>query len=153
MTDVTSFCAQTRSSHWFIRDNPFVSEASLPHQRRSEMSGPSAYLGSRISLISKAQIRYEGVLHAINADQQTVTLSQGNKASTSNRFNIRCFPHCSQIVRHGKSRRRTSNRSARRNIRLHRLPRNRHQRPHRMRAAARSRTRKSAPRSSDRIRK
>ena len=35
------------------------------------------YIGSKISLISKAQIRYEGILFAINSQDATVSLSKG----------------------------------------------------------------------------
>lgn len=41
------------------------------------MSGPGPYIGSRISLISKAQIRYEGFLFAVDPTKSTVALSQG----------------------------------------------------------------------------
>lgn len=36
-------------------------------------------MGSKISLMSKAQIRYEGVLHSVNRDDSTITLSQGEQ--------------------------------------------------------------------------
>lgn len=35
------------------------------------------YIGSKISLISKANIRYEGTLFGINAEESTVMLSNG----------------------------------------------------------------------------
>ena len=35
------------------------------------------YLGSRISLISKSDIRYVGILHSINQQESTVALEQG----------------------------------------------------------------------------
>ena len=41
-------------------------------------------LGSRMSVISKTQERFEGVLHAIDPNAQTVTLSEG-KRSTARR--------------------------------------------------------------------
>jgi protein LSM14 len=36
------------------------------------------YIGARINLISKSDIRYEGILYSIDPIQSTVTLTQGN---------------------------------------------------------------------------
>jgi len=36
------------------------------------------YAGSKISLISKSDIRYVGTLHSINQQDSTVSLEQGN---------------------------------------------------------------------------
>ena len=35
------------------------------------------FIGSKITLISKAEIRYEGYLYAIDTERTTVTLSTG----------------------------------------------------------------------------
>ena len=43
------------------------------------------YLGSRISLISKAKIRYEGILYAIDTDAMTVALTKVRSFGTENR--------------------------------------------------------------------
>ena len=41
------------------------------------MAGTEPYIGSTISLISKAEIRYEGTLYGIDPTESTVTLSKG----------------------------------------------------------------------------
>lgn len=35
------------------------------------------YIGSTISLISRLDIRYEGVLYAVNSAESTITLAKG----------------------------------------------------------------------------
>ena len=41
------------------------------------MSTGTHYIGSKISLISKAEIRYEGVLYQVDTKEATVTLAKG----------------------------------------------------------------------------
>ena len=48
---------------------------------RLSMSGLSDRLGSRISVISKSQERFEGVLHKIDPNTKTVTLSEGKRST------------------------------------------------------------------------
>ena len=39
------------------------------------------YIGSRISLISRSEIRYEGILYNINTKESTVALQNGGRFS------------------------------------------------------------------------
>ena len=45
------------------------------------MSTGTHYIGSKISLISKAEIRYEGVLYQVDTKEATVTLAKGKRAN------------------------------------------------------------------------
>lgn len=55
-------------------------------------SGGTPYIGSKISLISKAQIRYEGILSSVDTDRSTVALAKVKSYGTEDRHTERPVP-------------------------------------------------------------
>lgn len=57
--------------------NPVISHRSVRDGDRVKMSGGMPELGSKISLISKADIRYEGRLFTVDPQECTIALANG----------------------------------------------------------------------------
>ncbi|XP_034023603.1 protein LSM14 homolog B-like [Thalassophryne amazonica] len=55
-------------------------------------SGGTPYIGSKISLISKAQIRYEGILSSVDTERSTVALAKVKSCGTEDRHTDRPVP-------------------------------------------------------------
>uniref|UniRef100_A0A665VGA6 Sm domain-containing protein n=1 Tax=Echeneis naucrates TaxID=173247 RepID=A0A665VGA6_ECHNA len=58
------------------------------------MSGGAGtpYIGSKISLVSKAQIRYEGILSSVDTDRSTIALAKVKSYGTEDRHADRPVP-------------------------------------------------------------
>ncbi|KAM4613817.1 protein LSM14 homolog B-like [Polymixia lowei] len=59
--------------------------------------GGTPYIGSKISLISKAQIRYEGILSSVDTDKSTVALAKVKSYGTEGRHTDRPVPTKDEI--------------------------------------------------------
>uniref|UniRef100_A0A8C5EHX4 LSM family member 14B n=1 Tax=Gouania willdenowi TaxID=441366 RepID=A0A8C5EHX4_GOUWI len=59
--------------------------------------GGTPYIGSKISLISKAQIRYEGILSSVDTDRSTVALAKVKSYGTEDRHADRPVPPKDEI--------------------------------------------------------
>ncbi|XP_003737531.1 protein LSM14 homolog B [Galendromus occidentalis] len=61
------------------------------------MAAPTPYLGSKICLISKAEIRYEGILYTIDSKESTVALAKVRSFGTEDRKTDTPFPPRDEI--------------------------------------------------------
>ncbi|XP_068576339.1 protein LSM14 homolog B-like isoform X2 [Cebidichthys violaceus] len=59
--------------------------------------GGTPYIGSKISLISKAQMRYEGILSSVDTDRSTVALAKVKSYGTEDRHTDRPAPPKDEI--------------------------------------------------------
>ncbi|KAF7658954.1 hypothetical protein LDENG_00005330 [Lucifuga dentata] len=59
--------------------------------------GGTPYIGSKISLISKAQIRYEGILSSVDTEKSTVALAKVKSYGTEDRHTDRPVPPKDEI--------------------------------------------------------
>ena len=56
---------------------PAVPPAEAPQNSAGAQHGGAPYIGSRISLISKSEIRYEGILYTIDTKDSNIALQNG----------------------------------------------------------------------------
>lgn len=74
-TKQQSQASQQQSSKPTSSPTPATVSAPAQEQRHDDPPMQAPYIGCRISLISNANVRYEGILHGINPDAATVILS------------------------------------------------------------------------------
>lgn len=60
------------------------------------MAQQTPYIGSRISLISKLDIRYEGILYTVDTNESTIALAKGYCTEFPNHYMLGqvLFPKC-----------------------------------------------------------
>uniref|UniRef100_A0A0M3JTL0 LSM14 domain-containing protein n=1 Tax=Anisakis simplex TaxID=6269 RepID=A0A0M3JTL0_ANISI len=62
------------------------------HQERAIMTQQTPYIGSKISLISKLDIRYEGILYTVDKNESTIALAKVRSFGTEDRPTVNPVP-------------------------------------------------------------
>uniref|UniRef100_A0A8C8ZC38 Sm domain-containing protein n=1 Tax=Prolemur simus TaxID=1328070 RepID=A0A8C8ZC38_PROSS len=58
---------------------------TFPLRLQKALSGGKPYIGSKVSLISTAEIRYEGTLHTVDTKNSTISLAKVQSLGTEDR--------------------------------------------------------------------
>lgn len=63
------------------------------------MASQTPYIGSKISLISRLDIRYEGILYTVDTNDSTIALSKGKSNAEMERLKSASEPLRSRTLR------------------------------------------------------